>query len=139
MATEIGDLVKKHMGQLIATHALEFVSLSGSEALLRGEGYAIKVIAYRDGVSMVYFDTSRKPAKGYNLFLFLSNKRGALLTFSESESSPASYEEFVGSQIESLSRHLQAGGQDILRGSKEWISSYSWPAVNPDAGLAKVL
>lgn len=81
---------------------------------------------------MVYFDKVSKPAKGYNILLYLINRRRDLLVFSESQTPAESYTEFIENQLASLARHLRTAGQDILSGARDWIKEYSWPTVFPD-------
>jgi hypothetical protein len=88
---------------------------------------------------MVYFDTSVNPIKGYNIFLYLVNKRRNLLTFSSGVPQAGSYAEFVEKEVASLAKHLRSAGQDILAGSRDWIESYSWPTVTPSGDIAALI
>lgn len=133
------SIVRKDMGDLISAYALKLVEVSSNEVLLRSLTYTIDVIADRDGVSVIYFDTTQKPAKGYNVFLFLVNKRRDQLAFSKSRQVTTGYAEFVESEVRSLAAHLRDAGQDILAGSKEWIQSYSWPAIRAASEIAVLI
>lgn len=133
------ELVQKCMGDLIVGNGLGLVEISDSEVLLRSDTYAINVFADRDGVSLVYFDKSVKPIKGYNVFLFLINKRRNLLTFSAKKPNASSYAEFVEIELCSLVQHLRDAGRDLLTGSKEWIKGYSWPVLSPSGGVAAMI
>ena len=132
-------LVQKCMNDLIATNGLGLVEISDSEVLLKSDAYTIDIVADRDGVSMVYFDKSAGPVKGYNVFLFLINKRRNLLIFSAGKPQANSYAEFIETEISSLAQHLRNAGQDLLSGSKEWIKGYSWPIVSPSGSIAALI
>ena len=54
------------MSDLISTYQWQLIEISDSEVLLKAGTYAIDVVADRDGVSMVYFDESSMPPKGYS-------------------------------------------------------------------------
>lgn len=107
--------------------------------LLKAGTYAIDVVADRDGVSMVYFDESSMPPKGYNVFLYLMNKRRDLLVFPIPSQTGGSYSDFIEAQVESLARHAGTAGRDILEGFKDWIRGYSWPAITPSGNVALLL
>lgn len=132
-------LVEKCMSDLIASNSLGLVEISDSEVVLKSSGFVIDIVADREGVSMVYFDKSVRPVKGYNISLFLINKRRNLLAFATSKQQANSYGEFIETEISSLAQHLRNGGQDLLAGSKEWIKSYSWPAIGPSGGIASLI
>ncbi|MGA7440502.1 MAG: hypothetical protein WBW32_20460 [Luteibacter sp.] len=131
--------MRKDMGDLISIYALDLVEVSSNEVLLRSSTYTIDVVADRDGVSFIYFDTTLTPVKGYNIFLFLVGKRRDKLAFAKSKQAAKSYSDFLESQVRSLSRHLHGAGQDILSGSKEWIQSYSWPAISAASEIADLI
>lgn len=127
------------MGDLVSAHELMIVEVSSSEVLLRSVTYTMAVVADRDGVSVIYFDTAQKPAKGYNIFKFLVNKRRDQLALSKSKREPTGYGDFVESEVRSLSAHLRGAGQDILAGSKEWIQSYSWPVIAAPSEISALI
>ena len=131
MSDSVGfdSIVEKEMGDIISTHSLVLVAMGGNEVLLKSSSYVLDIVADRDGVSIVYFDTTQKPAKGYNVFLFLANKRREQLSFAKNKPTVNSHTEFVEGETRALSGHLRKAGQDILAGSKDWIKGYSWPTV----------
>jgi hypothetical protein len=133
------SIVRKYMGDLISNHALTLVEVSSNEVLLRSLAYTIDIVADRDGVSVIYFDTAQKPAKGYNVFLFLVNKRRDQLALSNIKQVTTSYTDFVESEVGSLAAHLRHSGQDILSGSKEWIQGYSWPAITAPLEISALI
>ena len=133
------ELVKNCMGDLIATNGLGVVEISDNEVLLKSNTYAIDVFADRDGVSLVYFDRLVKPVKGYNIFLFLINKRRNLLTFSAQKPQVSCYAEFVESEVRSLAQHMRDAGRDLLTDSKEWVKSYSWPTISLSESVAAMI
>lgn len=132
-------LVRRYMSDLITTYQWRLIEISDSEVLLKASTYAIDVVADRDGVSMVYFDESSTPPKGYNVFLYLMNKRRDLLVFTSPSQTGGSYSDFIEAQVESLTRHVSTAGRDILEGSKDWIRGYSWPAITPSGNVALLL
>ena len=133
------SLIDKDMGDLIAKYALSVVKVSEEDVLLKASNFSIRVLADRDGVSMVYFDTAHRPIKGYNIFLFLMNKRRESLTFSSAKPEKSTYSKFIEDELISLVRHLKSAGQDILEGSKDWITAYTWPSVSAPGPLAKLM
>ncbi len=132
-------IVEKVMGGVISTYSLALVEVSENEVLLKSMTYSIDVVADRDGVSLMYFDTAQKPAKGYNLFLFLVNKRRDALTFLAAKAQTTSYAEFVESELNCLAQHIENAGKDILQGSKDWIRGYAWPIVRPYGDVASLI
>jgi len=122
-------IVKKVMDDIITSYSLTLFSKDDNEVQLKSSTYIMDVIANRDGVSIVYFDITQKPIKGYNVFLFLANKRREQLDFVKDKPITNSYAEFIESEIHALAGHLRKAGQDILSGSKDWIKAYSWPTV----------
>jgi hypothetical protein len=116
MSINVGldSIVKKEMGDMISAHSLDLVVIGGNEVLLKSSTYVMDVVADRNGVSVVYFDTMQKPVKGYNVFLFLANKRRGQLA-------------------------LTKAGQDILIGSKDWMREYSWPTVHLGDDIAAMI
>ncbi len=124
---------------MILAHGLTLIEVSENEVLLKSRDYAIDIIADKDGVSVIYFDTLSSPAKGYNVFLFLANKRRNSLVFSTNKPQTKSYTEFIESELGSLAQHIRNAGQDILSGSKDWIKTYSWPIVRPSGNVASII
>lgn len=133
------DMVVDSMGAIIQAHGLALVSVSDDEVILKSGSYALDIFFDRDGVSVVYFDTTVSPAAGYNLLEFLVNRRPKLLAPEEQESSENYPSEFVKRRLDILSKHFQGAAQDILGGSKDWIKSYSWAVIRPDAGIASLI
>ncbi len=127
------------MASLIARYGLALVEVSDHEVLLKSATYAIDVTADRDGVSMVYFDTTAKPPKGYNVFLFLLHKRRNQLAPPAAVSNPTTYQELVECELNSLAQHVDRAGKDILEGSREWIKVYPWPVLQPDRHVASLI
>lgn len=139
VALNLKSLIDKDMGDLIAKYALSVVKVGEEDVLLKASNFSIRVLADRDGVSMVYFDTAHRPIKGYNIFLFLMNKRRESLTFSSAKPEKSTYSKFIEDELVSLVRHLKSAGQDILEGSKDWITAYTWPSVSASESLAKLM
>lgn len=133
------SLVDKDMGDLIAKYMLSVIRVSEEDVLLKASNFSIRVLADRDGVSMIYFDTARRPVKGYNIFIFLINKRRRLLTFLPAKSEKGTYPKFIEDELVNLVRHLKSAGQDILEGSKDWIAAYSWPSVSAPESLVGLM
>jgi hypothetical protein len=132
-------LLIKAMGDLVAAHGLSLVELSENEVLLKAPSFTIDASADREGVSMVYFDTRSKPAKGYNILLFLLNKRRDRLSFNANAAEPATYEEFIEGQLNALAQHIRTAGVDILAGADDWMGSYSWPTVRAQGSAAALI
>jgi len=82
-------MVQQTMADLIAAYELSVVEVSESEVLLKSQNYFIDIFAGKEGVGVVYFDKMSRPVKGYNLFLYLVNRRRGLLVFSESQAQAA--------------------------------------------------
>ena len=132
MSLRLDVMVQQTMADLIAAYELSVVEVSESEVLLKSKNYFIDIFADKEGVGLVYFDKMSRPVKGYNLFLYLVNRRRSLLVFSESQAQAENYAEFIEDQLVNLARHLRTAGQDILGGAKDWIEEYTWPTVFPD-------
>ncbi|WP_373987858.1 hypothetical protein [Duganella sp. BuS-21] len=130
-------LVHENMADLISAYELHATEISENEVLLQSQTYFIDVIAEKDGVSMVYFDTSSKPANGYNVFLFLFSKRRSSLVFLKNALPSGTFTEFVDAQLGLLAQHLRSAARDILAGERGWMKEYSWPTVRPDENLLK--
>jgi hypothetical protein len=133
------SLLTVAMGDLIDAYGLSVVELSDSEILLRARTFAIDVSIDREGVSAVYFDTRSRPAKGYNILLFLLNKRRDRLTFHENAPEPAEYSKFIEGQLKGVIQHIRSAGLDILAGADDWMKSYSWPTVRLHDGIAALV
>lgn len=88
---------------------------------------------------MVYFDTRSKPPKGYNILLFLLNKRRDRLSFQTNLPEPTSRDDFIEGQLNGLIQHIRSAGQDILGGSAEWMKTYSWPTVQAQGSVATLI
>lgn len=139
MGLNLKSLVDKHMGGLIAKYALLVVRVSDEIVILKAHNFSIRVLSNRDGVSMVYFDTSRRPVKGYNIFLYLLNKRRGLLTFEAMKPEASTCPQLIEDEFASLVRHVKSAGLDILEGSKSWIITYSWPPVEAPESLVELM
>jgi len=138
-APNLKSLVDKDMGALIVKYTLSVIKVSEEDVLLKASNFSIRVLADRDGVSMIYFDTAHRPIKGYNILLFLMNKRRSSITFSSAKPDKSTYSKFIEDELISLTRHLENAGQDILEGSKGWISAYTWPSVSASEPLVKLM
>jgi hypothetical protein len=139
MSEDLTALVQETMSDLIAIHALKLVRISENEVLLESDSYVIDVFFDKEGANMVYFDTARMPVKGYNIFLFLANKRRDSLLFSRTEPPVSSYAEYIENDLSFLVQHIRNAAGDILSGSKEWIKEYSWPAIDPNRNLMSLI
>jgi len=133
------SIVSFRMEDLISLHDLEAIDVSDCEVLLKSSTYAIDIIVDKDGASAIYFDTSSKSPDGYNIIMFLLNKRRDKLVLSRNKPETTGYSELVDSEIGSLAMHLRNAGHDILSGSKDWIRSYSWPSVKPNLEIAALI
>jgi hypothetical protein len=129
-------LVSSAMSDLIATYGLLLVELSDKEVLLKSNNFAIDVSIDREGVNAIYFDTRSKPAKGYNIPLFLMNKRRDSLTFDKDMPEPVEYSVFIEGQLRGIIQHIRSAGTDILAGADDWMKSYSWPTICPPKDMA---
>lgn len=67
------------------------------------------------------------------------NKRRESLTFSSAKPEKSTYSKFIEDELVSLIRHLKSAGQDILEGSKDWITAYTWPSVSAPESLVKLM
>lgn len=132
-------VVQKSMSDIVALYGLSVVEVSSSEVLLRAGSYTLDVYADRDGVSMVYFDKTSKPCLGYNVLLYLINKRRSALTFSGVEPQSNSHADFIENGLKAIAQHLRNAGDDILSGSRDWIRGYSWPKVLASERIAGLL
>lgn len=133
------ELTINNMSDVINKHNLKLIEVSDNEVLLKSPEYAINIAAEKDGVSIIYFDTSSTPTKGYNIFLFLVNQRRSSLVFSKTKPCQKDYAEFIESELNSLTQHIRNAGQDILDGSKDWIKSYHWKTITPSKNIASMI
>jgi hypothetical protein len=133
------SLIDRGMGDLVEKYSLSIIKVGEQDVIIKASKFAIRVLADRDGLSMVYFDTEHRPIKGFNIFLFLVNKRREFLTFSSSKFDLGTYSDFIENELISLVRHIENAGTDILEGSKDWISAYSWPSVNAPEYLTDLM
>lgn len=133
------ELTFKNMYDVIQTYNLKLVEVSDNEVLLKATEYTIDIVAEKDGVSIIYFDTSSTPTKGYNIFLFLANRRRSSLVFSKNKPNANNYADFIESELSSLAQHIRNAAQDILSGSKDWIKSYHWQIITPSENIAKII
>jgi hypothetical protein len=133
------ELVESNLNDVIAAHGLKLLEVSENEVVLKSATYALDIIADRDGASIVYFDTSARPVRGYNVFLYLFKARRDALIFASKKTDASTYAEFIDGELASLSQHLRRAGQDILGGSKNWISGYSGGTVEPGPNIASII
>lgn len=124
LKSEVEDV----FSEIIKQYGLIVKEVARNEVVLIAASYAIGISFDRDGVSFMYYDLSQK--KGFNLGLFLINKRRELLRFDSSDKSDRPLPEYLRHNLEVFARHLIGAGTDILKGDKDWIKQYSWPAVN---------
>lgn len=130
--TSFTDMVRSEMSDLISDYRLSLQNLDESNVFLKGTLYALRVSLDRDGVAVVYFDTSDKECAGYNVFLYLFNKRHSSLRFPDQVESETK-DQFIREQIKILKGHIRISGRDILSGEKDWLNDYLWPKVSADA------
>ncbi len=135
----LASVVAQEMGDLIFAYSLELISVDDDEVLLRSTTYSLDVLADKNGVSIVYFDSSRASIVGYNLFRFLLGKRRQSLDLKRARTIPDSRREFLVMEVRALSAHLRSAGEDLLRGEKNWISDYKWPVIHPSERIASLL
>ena len=136
---DLASIIRLNMDDLISAYGLSIIVVSNSEVLLKSDNYTIDVFADRDGVSMVYFDTEARPIKGYNILLYLINKRRDALVSQLQNREPNTYCEFIEININSLVQNIRTAGLDIFDGSKEWLQSYSWPVVLPSGNVVGLI
>ena len=133
------EAVECCLKDVIDQYGLGLFEINANEVLLKSGAYVLDVVSARDGVAVIYFDTDVNPIRGYNIFLYLLNKRRHLLVFDGESTVEGTYAEFVDSELVSLSQHLRVAGRDILSGSKSWIEEYSWPTVRPSPAITAIL
>lgn len=131
--------IRSSFADVFAINHAELISVSGTEVLLKTERYTLDVYADKDGVSVVYFDKTSMPVKGYNVVLFLINKRRNLLSFDKYSDENAIYLDRLRADLKNIARHLTQAGQDILAGKKEWLKEYSWQLVSPSSDVASLI
>jgi hypothetical protein len=136
---DLTAMVQHAMLDLIDMHHLKLIAISENEVGLLAQTYVIKLFADKEGIHMIYFDKISLLTKGYNVTLFIINKRRDLLEFSIDEPNYIKRKDYIKHQLSVLAQHLDSAGQDILRGSKDWIDEYSWPTVRPDYVISKLL
>lgn len=124
LRSEVEDV----FSEVAKCYGLIFRGGNDGEVLLVAKSYVIGVSIDRDGVSFMYYDIAEN--KGYNLGLFLINKRRALLSFSSADRSDKPLPNYLRHNLDIFSRHLVDAGADILSGEKDWIRQYSWSPVN---------
>lgn len=138
-ARSLRFLIDRDMSDLIEKYGLSVVEIDEKEIFLLSTNFSIRVLADRNGVSMIYFDTTHKPINGYNILLFLINRRRNRLTISSAKSENYAYDAFIEDELISLISHLRRAGQDILDGYNEWIAEYSWPTINAPSSLVELI
>lgn len=106
-------------------------------AILFNNKIALEVLYDRDGVKCIYYDLSSPNYRGYNLDVFLINKRRDKMSFEKYEHTlELGYLEFALNQ---LSENLNRAALDILAGDKSWIIQYHWPKFDMEPKLRKFL
>lgn len=122
------DEAKAALASLCMKYGLRVRKTSDQEITLIGDLYAIAVWQDRDGVSCMYYDNTQETVHGYNLILFLITKRRERLTFARKHpgGTPDSREP---DELQALVRHLGSAADDILSGSRSWLTDYQWPPV----------
>lgn len=133
MSALLKSEVESAFSGIIKRYRLIIREITENEVALIAASYAIGISLNRDGLSFMYYDLTQK--KGFNLGLFLINKRRELLTFDSSDKSDRPLPEYLRHNLEAFVRHLTSAGTDILKGDKAWIKQYSWPTVNAASGV----
>ncbi|MEA1649433.1 hypothetical protein UAJ10_10425 [Nitrospirillum sp. BR 11164] len=137
---DLVELVKAEMADFMVGHGLELAVIGRGEVLLRRADCAIKLIADRETIHVVYFDKRSEPVKGYNILLHLAHKRRDPVPYSAEWESPSQgYADHMKRVLRALTRLLDVEAKDILDGSMEWTRAYHWPTVIPDAETAALL
>lgn len=135
MSGLLPDLVFQEMGSIIREYGLSCEGVTDHDVLLRHNLYVLRVSEDLDGLSIIYYDILGTEPVGYNVLLYLINRRRELLTSVVSEGTSQ-----VVSQLRSIASDLQAAARDILAGEKAWMDDYRWPPIDPGsfrASLAK--
>jgi hypothetical protein len=123
--------VRSAFSEIIKNYDLSSVAIDGETVGLIHQRYMIYVSADRDGINYVYYDTEATPPVGYNLAIFLVNKRRDLLKFEIDDRSDRPLAEYLDYNLTIFSKHLISAAKDILVGDKKWILEYSWPPAAP--------
>ncbi|KGD60306.1 hypothetical protein T9A_02699 [Alcanivorax jadensis T9] len=131
--------VKSAFSNLIDEYSFKVREVDESSVVLVGSSYAIGVLLDRDGLAYMYYDISKPTKKGYNLGLFLIQKRRDLLVFGSDDKSDRGLEEYLSYNLSAFANQLTSAGKDILHGEKAWIKSYHWPAVTVSDKVLAVL
>lgn len=127
------DMARRELADLALTHQLGMEVVHEHEILLRGESFVVSFSLDRDGVNCMYYDLQPSNPRGYNLGMFLMNKRRHLLNAAPKSTPNRSMAEIATSELAAFKRHLISAGTDVLGGSKLWLSEYPWPSVEiPD-------
>lgn len=121
--------VKSAFSNLIDEYSFKVRKVDERSVVLVGSSYAIGILLDRDGLAYMYYDISQPTKKGYNLGLFLIQKRRGQLVFSSDDKSGRPLEEYLSHNLSTFANQLTSAGKDILRGEKAWLKSYHWPAV----------
>jgi hypothetical protein len=136
MNPKLAAIVQQHMADLIEEYGLVAIEVDSDEVLLQSSSYVLDISADRDGVAIMYFDTSKRPLLGCNLFHFLAHHRRDQLVFAAKKPETHTYLEFVSSQLSYLARHLRSAGRDILGGSKAWLADLRVDLIPPVKAVA---
>ena len=127
------DQVRSGFERIISEYGLHVFAISDDEIGLSHPRYVITVSLDRDGFSYLIYEKSLR--LGYNLGLFLLNRRRNLLKFESDDRSNAPFDEYVRFNLGVFQRHLLGAAQDILSGDENWIAEYIWSPVNMPDGL----
>jgi len=127
---------KSAFAGLAADFGLEYIPLDAETVIYKANSFLIEVTADRfDGMSLIYYDLNKNPPRGYNILLFLFDKRRNQLSFSHAAATPGP--SCKRNYADNLARHLGEAGRDILAGDKAWLSGYTWPTVEYRNKLAE--
>lgn len=129
-------VVEKSLSELSSKYRLQIREGGDRSVLLTGCGFAIDIRLERDGLLYLYYDLEFDVIKVYNIGLFLFSKRRGLLRFEKEDKSSGTMKEYLEFNLTVFARHMQDAGQDILRGEKDWIKLYTWPARSLPANQA---
>jgi hypothetical protein len=124
------NAVKSELASSLAEYGLTLARISTDRVLLRGSSYVLSFFVDREGVYLLYFDLATENRSGYNLYLFLFERRYRQLAEPRPRD-PSEKNDRVRLEVEALVRHLVTAGEDILSGGKEWIKEYQWPPIDP--------
>lgn len=122
--------VRLAFSDIVRKYNLRVKEVDQNCVVLISESFGIGILLDRDGLAFMYYDLRGQMKKGYNLGLFLIQKRRDQLTFASDDKSDKPLDEYLSHNLAVFSNHLMNAGQDILSGDKGWIRQYSWPSTS---------